>query len=168
MANVWPMSAGLIVCVYFFYVGLSGLTAIRIERQGKGIYKGERIFLLRQMASKIKTMRFTMGSITVLLALALVGCSAAMMLSDYQNKMLETELPFDVIMFSDEKDDDFARQIAILEKEAEPEALRVYRVYENGSTTVNDWLRENLPYFRTKASRRKTPEVASILIMIPI
>lgn len=153
MANVWPMSAGLIVCVYLFYAGLSGLTAIRIERQGKGIYKGERIFLLRQMASKIKTMRFTMGSITVLLALALVGCSAAMMLSDYQNKMLETELPFDVIMFSDEKDDDFARQIAILEKEAEPEALRVYRVYENGSTTVNDWLRENLPYFQNKSQQ---------------
>lgn len=155
LLNVWPMSAGLIVCVYLFYAGLSGMAAVRLERQGKGLYKGTRIFLLRQMASKIKTTRFTMGSITVLMAMALVGCSAAMMLSDYQNKMLETELPFDVILFSDEKADDFADQIAILQKEARPKTVKVYRVYENGTAVANDWLRERLPYVQNKRQPEK-------------
>ncbi len=157
MVNVWPMCLALIIAIYLFYIGISGALNLYLKQKGRKIYRGSNLFLLRQMSSKIKTMRFTMGTLTVLFDIALVGCSAAMMLGDYQKKMLEAEVPFDVIMFSDQKEDSFQQQLGILEKEAQINSTRVYRVYENGSTTVNDYLYDHLAYFdyETDLEKRK-------------
>lgn len=154
--NLYPMIFGLIFSIYLFYIGICGAVNGYLQRKGRGIYQGANLFLLRQMASKIKTMRFTMGTLTVLFTAALVGGSAAMMLSDYQNKMLESELPFDVIMFSDEKQDAFKEQIGILQESTQVEETLVYQVYENNSTAVRDYLYETLPYLEGKAAEEKT------------
>ncbi|MCQ4637970.1 ABC transporter permease [Anaerovorax odorimutans] len=159
LANVWPMIAVLIVCVYLFYVGFSGMAVSYIERKGKRVYKGSNLFLFRQMASKIKTMRFTMGTLTILFTAALIGCSVAMMFGDFQQRELDAELPFDVIVFSDQTNDDFTAQREVLEKETKVKDQMIYRIYENGSTAANDYLYENLPYFQqTKPLKEKYPD----------
>lgn len=159
VTNVLPLILGLMVCVYLFYIGLAGITAAYIDRKGKKIYKGANLFLFRQMASKVKTMSFTMGSLTLLFTAALIGCSIAMMFSDYQKKELDSRLPFDVMIFSDKTEDDFAAQRDILGKETQVNEQMIYRIYEDGSDTVNQYLYANLPYFDHVAPlKEKEPE----------
>ena len=49
---------------------------------------GQNLFLLRQFSSKIRTLRFTLGTLTSLFVLALLGCAIAMMFNDFQNQIL--------------------------------------------------------------------------------
>ena len=51
---------GLVLTIYLFYVGISAWIICYVRRRGKGIYWGQNLFLLRQFASKIRTMQFTM------------------------------------------------------------------------------------------------------------
>ena len=55
-----------------------------------------------------------MGTLTALFTLAFLGCTVALMFSDYQNKLLETKFPFDVQIYSGDVKDDFADEIAVL------------------------------------------------------
>ena len=159
LAAALPMVLGLIVCIYLFYIGLSGMLAAYIHRKGKRIYKGAGLFLLRQMASKIKTMSFTMGSLTILFTAAMIGCSIAMMFNDFQKTELDARLPFDVIVFSDKTDDDFSAQRDILRKENQVKEELVYRIYENGNDPVNQYLYDHLPYFdHVTPMKEKKPE----------
>ena len=57
---------------------------------GAAVYKGQNLFLLRQFASKMRTMQFTMGTLTALFTLALLGASFALMFSDYENSVLRS------------------------------------------------------------------------------
>ena len=57
---------GLVLVIYLFYTGLSAWIICYVRKKGKAVYKGENLFLLRQFASKLKTMRFTMGTLTSL------------------------------------------------------------------------------------------------------
>lgn len=52
---------GLVLTIYLFYLGLSAWIICYIRKKGNGIYRGGNLFLLRQFASKVRTMQFTMG-----------------------------------------------------------------------------------------------------------
>ena len=56
-------------------------------------------------------MQFTMGTLTALFTVAMLGCAFAMMFADYQNQMLEQKFPFDVQVFSEKEDEDFAKEL---------------------------------------------------------
>ena len=107
---------GLVLTIYLFYVGISAWIICYVRRRGKGIYWGQNLFLLRQFASKIRTMQFTMGTLTSLFTLALMGASIALMFSEYENTVLDRKFPFDIQLFSDEIREDFAREKALVEE----------------------------------------------------
>lgn len=107
---------GLVLVIYLFYMGLSACIIRYVRRGGNAIYAGQNLFLLRQFASKIRTMRFTMGTLTALFALAFLGCSVAMMFNFYENQMLADKMPFDIHIHSAHVDDDFATELSIIEK----------------------------------------------------
>lgn len=60
---------GLVLVIYLFYIGVSSALICYIRRGGKLIYKEQNLFLFRQLSSKIKTMWFTMGTLTSFLPL---------------------------------------------------------------------------------------------------
>lgn len=87
-----------------------------------------------------------------------VGSSLALMLSDYQNKQLEVEYPFDVIVISDNTDNDFSQEEALIRDRIMPRKIWKYCVYQNGHNgadyllVVPDWkLAEMKPYFSLMA-----------------
>lgn len=132
--------AGFIVALYWLYIGGAAFLSDSIRRKGRGIYKPGRLFLLRQLSSKLRTMRFTMGNLTVLFVCALLGGSAAMMFSDYQDQALKNSMPFDVIVTSQDPRERFEEERqAVAEAAAVTDEL-VYRIYENGTTDLNDYL----------------------------
>ncbi len=138
---------GLVLVIYLFYIGLSSFIICYIRRRGRGIYRGQNLFLLRQLSSKIKTMWFTMGTLTSLFTIAFLGCTVAMMFSDYQSRMLIEKFPFDVQMYSPDAEEDFADEIEFLRNQTEVKRTYVYHIYENGTNQVNVWLRTHLRCF---------------------
>ena len=57
---------GLVVFIYLFYVGISAWVVGYVRKKGDRIYHNGNLFLLRQFASKVRTMQFTMGTLTAL------------------------------------------------------------------------------------------------------
>lgn len=138
---------GLVLVIYLFYMGLSAWIVIYVRRGGNAIYKAQTLFLLRQFASKIKTMRFTMGTLTALFVLAFLGCSVAMMFTFYENRMLPDKMPFDIHIHSAYVEEDFADQLSIIENNVPVKEAYAYHIYENQTTQINVWLYTHLQVF---------------------
>ncbi len=142
--SVWFYIAGLIVAIYFLYIGLSSFFISYIQKRHKGIYREANIFVFRQLSSKIKTMRFTMGTLTILFTTALLAWMVVMMAADYQNKELDRSLPFDVLVFSEDTTYNFNHELSIISEGAKIEDQHTYRIYENGTNTINQDLYEHV------------------------
>lgn len=135
---------GLVVTIYLFYLGLSAWIICYVRRGGAAIYKGQNLFLLRQFASKMRTMQFTMGTLTALFTLALLGASFALMFSDYENTVLDGKFPFDVQIYSKEVEDDFAEEKKAIEESAAVSLFYPYHIYTDGGNMVNTWMLTHL------------------------
>ncbi|MDD2978471.1 MAG: ABC transporter permease [Hespellia sp.] len=134
----------LVIDIYLFYMGLSAWIICYVRKKKDGIYRGQNLFLLRQFASKVKTMQFTMGTLMALFTVALMGASMAMMFSDFQNKLLDTKWPFDVQINSTDVQDDFADEQEIIQQNAKEKEHYIYHIYTNGKDQANIWMCTNL------------------------
>lgn len=139
--------AGLVAAIYLFYSGVAAWVICYIRNKGNGIFRGQNLFLLRQFSSKIKTLRFTLGTLTSLFVLALLGCAIAMMFNDFQNQILISKWPFDVQIFSSNTEDDFKEELDILHRETNVKEAYTYLIYQNGKNTMNTWLYTHLRMF---------------------
>lgn len=135
---------GLVLTIYLFYVGLSAWIICYVRKKGNGIYKGQNLFLFRQFASKVRTMQFTMGTLTALFTLALMGASYALMFSEYENTVLEDKFPFDIQVYSSDIEDDFADERTIIEENGTPSEYYSYYIYTDGDNQVNIWMLTHL------------------------
>lgn len=140
---------GLVLTIYLFYIGLSARIICYIRKGGKRIYRGQNLFLLRQFSGKIRTMQFTLGTLTALFTLALMGSSIALMFSAWQNSLLEYKFPFDILLYSPDPADDFQDEIQFLEKRTEIQDLFPYRIYTDGGNRVNAWMLTHLQAWGT-------------------
>ncbi len=138
---------GLVLTVYLFYTGVAAWIVCYIRKKGKLIFKGQNLFLLRQFSSKIRTLRFTLGTLTSLFILALLGCSIAMMFNDYQNQTLLHKWPFDVMVFNSDTSCDFRKELEILNRESSVKDYHIYNILQNGTDTVNAWMYTHLKTF---------------------
>ncbi len=148
---------GLIFTFYFFYLGLSAFLMSYLKRKGGLIYKKEYLFLIRQFSSKIRNTCFVLGTLSLLFMFALAGSSFAFMLSDYQNKQLDVEYPFDIIIISDNTDNDFSKEEALINSNITPRDILKYCVYQNGTSDMGDYLYQNLRIF---SDRDSDPDMA--------
>lgn len=135
---------GLVLTIYLFYIGLSAWIICYVRKKGNGIYKGQNLFLLRQFASKVRTMQFTMGTLTALFTLALMGASYALMFSEYENTVLEDKFPFDVQVYSRNIEDDFADERAVIDENGTPSEYYSYYIYTDQDNQVNTWMLTHL------------------------
>ena len=135
---------GLVITIYLFYMGLSAWIVCYVRRGGAAIYRGQNLFLLRQFASKVRTMQFTMGTLTSLFTLALLGASSALMFSDYEDTVLDGKFPFDVQIYSQEIGYDFAEEKKVIGEEAAVSSYYTYHIYTDGRNAVNTWMLTHL------------------------
>ena len=154
---------GLVVTIYLFYLGLSAFIICYVRKGGAAVYKGQNLFLLRQFASKMRTMQFTMGTLTSLFTLALLGASFALMFSDYENSVLDGKFPFDVQIYSKNTDDDFAEEKRVIEENATVSSFYSYHIYTDEENTVNTWMLTHLQAWGAMfRSADGTPDEAAI------
>lgn len=140
---------GLVITIYIFYIGVSAWMICYVRRKKDGIYKGQNLFLLRQFASKVRTMQFTMGTLTALFTIALMGASVAFMLSDYENKMLGQKFPFDVQIYSNDVSDDFADEKKVISENVDAVEFYPYYIYTDQNNQANVWMLTHLKAFGT-------------------
>ncbi len=138
---------GLVLTIYLFYMGLSAWIICYVRGKKNGIYRGQNLFLLRQFSSKMRTMQFTMGTLTALFTIALMGASVALMFSDYENMVMEKKFPFDVQLYSADASDDFADDRKVLMENAKMEDVYVYRIYTDRGNQANGWMLSHLHTF---------------------
>lgn len=143
---------GLIFTFYFFYLGFSAFLINYIKSKGRLLYKKEYLFLIRQFFSKVRNTCFVLGTLNLLFMLALVGSSLAFMLSDYQNKQLDVEYPFDIIMISDNINNDFSKEETLIDDNIIVRDMLKYHVYQNGTSDMGDYLYQNLKLFSDRDS----------------
>ena len=141
---------GFIAAIYFIYLGLSSFVVRYIRSKRSGIYRSGNLFLLRQFSAKIKTMAFTMGTLTILFALAMVGLSIAMMFSDYLNKQIHRDFPFHISMSHENAVYDFADEVALINEHVEINDLHSFAIYQNGTNEMNVFLYTSLKLFKDK------------------
>lgn len=123
------LMAGFIAAVYFLFAGLSAFIICRVQKKGKGMYRKNRIFLYRQFASKVHTMRFTMGTLTLLLVCALLGGAFSFMFTSYQGQAIDYCMPFDVLIHSPDPGDDFSEEISAIQSYNAIQEQRISQVY---------------------------------------
>lgn len=158
---------GLVVTIYLFYLGLSAWIICYVRRRGRGIYKGQNLFLLRQFASKVRTMQFTMGTLTALFTLALMGASIALMFSSYENTMLEDKFPFDIQVFHRDPAYDFAAEKKVIGEQAQVSEYFSYTIYTDRTDQTNLWmLFHNEEWGREYWNEDGTPDIQAAKKML--
>lgn len=154
---------GLFLSMYLFYSGLSAWIICCVKKKGRRIYRGQNLFLMRQFASKLKTMRFTMGTLTVLFTVAFLGCSVALMFTDWQKQVLGIKFPFDIQAYHQDPTYDFSSELEVIRNETKIKDSRTYRIWENHTDVVNTWLYTHLRYFGDKYKKADgTPDEKKI------
>ncbi len=154
---------GLFLSMYLFYSGLSAWIICYVKKKGRRIYRGQNLFLLRQFASKLKTMRFTMGTLTVLFTVAFLGCSVALMFTDWQKQVLGIKFPFDIQIYNQDPAYDFTPELEVIKTETKISDSWIYRIWENHTDAVNTWLYTHLRYFGDKYKKADgTPDEEKI------
>lgn len=143
VSGVILMSMGLIISIYMIYFGIVGYIARCVQKGSRRVYKNNNLFIYRQLSSKLSTMRFTMGSLTILLTCAILGGTIAMMFAKYQDTELKNIMPFDVLVYSNNVNEDFKEETEAIEELAGIKEKLIYHIYQNGSHKINDFLYVN-------------------------
>ncbi len=158
---------GLVLTIYLFYTGLSAWIICYVRKKGSGIYQGQNLFLLRQFASKVRTMQFTLGTLTSLFTLALMGASIALMFSVFENTVLDDKFPFDIQIFSQDPEDDFADERALIDALELAPQYYAYQIYTDREIQVNTWLLTHLRGWGTEYRNMDgTPDLPKIEKML--
>lgn len=158
---------GLVLTIYLFYVGLSAWLICYVRKKGRGIYRGQNLFLFRQFSSKVRTMQFTMGTLTALFTLALLGASIALMFNEYENTVLEEKYPFDIQIYSADIEDDFAREKAVIEEKVTVSQYYAYHIYTDGQNQVNTWFLTHLDGWKNQYCKEDgSPDMPGIERML--
>lgn len=134
---------GLVLTIYLFFTGISAWIICYVRKHGNGIYKGQNLFLLRQFASKVRTMQFTMGTLTSLFTLALMGASVALMFSSYETTVLQGKFPFDIQIYSSNPQADFKEEKKIIEQNTDLQSFYSYHIYTDETDQANRWMLTN-------------------------
>lgn len=140
ITGVILVAVGFVIAIYALYYGFSAFLLRYVGRKPEGIYRNGRLFLLRQYITKLKTMRFTMGTLTVLFTCALLGGSVALMFAKFQGQAINNSMPFDILVYSQDASDEFQEEQAAIRESCEVKEAFVYQIYQDGSHEMNDYL----------------------------
>lgn len=129
----------LIFFIYGFYMGLSGILVLLIGKTKRFKFKKMNLFIFRQLASKINTMGFTMGTIAVLFTLALLSSNYAIGLSNFKGE-IEKYGPFDICLTSCTENEEFTEVKEMLANDGWIKDDLTYKIYKG----ENDQFKQEL------------------------
>lgn len=148
--SIWIYTGLFILAFYIIYIGGAAYLVQYIRKHKDGVYHDSNLFIMRQLSSKIKNMSFTMGTISVLLTLALLGSTVAFMLNDFQNEQLNESFPFDISIHHEAAGYGYNDEIELINDMVGISDYCTYQVYQSDTRQMNDFFYTHLNFFKGK------------------
>lgn len=128
----------MILSIYLFYFGLSQCILLLLQTWKTKKYKGNSLFLSTQLASKVKTNRMVLATLSMLSILIISMLVLSMQLKVMYDELIQKEAPFDIMAYSSET----------IEKQRIMDQLHQkglsYRMKEYEIYTIEEGIQENL------------------------
>ena len=143
-----PLFAIILLCVLLIIFSIYGVTITLSDfiltyiLKRKNIkYKGNNLFIARTFSSKVRSMSFTLGTITVLITLTFVVLNLSNLLKGVFEYQMDVNSPYDIAMELDQNEVD--KIITFIEKNYTIEEQMIYNDYENKNNNItkilNTW-----------------------------
>ena len=130
----------LIVGIYLFISSFSDTILTFFLKHKKLKYNKNNLFIIRQFNAKIKTMKLSLGTLSLLITLTLVALTFSLMFNEIFEIQIDTSSPYDVTVIDDEEN--FNKYIDYIKKDYEIKEIFTYHEYFNDVNYIND----NLSY----------------------
>ncbi len=112
------------------------------------LLKNHRLFLYRTVTTKIRTMKSVIFITIILLSCSLVESTIAMFYTDYQNRQIDVEFPFSLMIYHDNAEGNFETEKRIMKEEHIQVLSELeYTIYRSSSEQERIWLYTHLDYF---------------------
>lgn len=146
-----PLIFGSLVLIIFSIYGVSFsfadfLTSIALKNK-KWKYQKDHLFIVRQFTSKVKTMGFTLGTLSLLITLTFLALNVSNAFQGVFENQTESSAPYDIMIYNLYSDTEEAigkentsltEYIDLIEANYTIEEQVTYNVYTNRTTTIRE------------------------------
>ena len=130
----------LIMGIYLFISSFADFLLSFVLKHKSLKYTKDNLFVIRQFNAKVKTMKKSLGTLSLLITLTLVSLTFSLMFNEIFDIQIDMSAPYDVTVIDDEEN--FDKYINRIKKDYEIEEVFTYHEYFNDVNYVND----NLSY----------------------
>lgn len=130
----------LILGIYLFISSFAEFILSFVLKHKKIKYNKDNLFVVRQFNTKVKTMKKSLGTLSLLITLTLVSLTFSLMFNKIFDIQLDMSAPYDVTVIDDEEN--FDKYINHIKKDYEIKEVFTYHEYFNDINYVDD----NLSY----------------------
>ena len=128
-------------------------TKVHVTR--RWILSGNRLYIWRSVEAEIKSIKKIIFFVSFLLTISIIGSSIAMMYTDYENKQIDAEYPYDFMIYHEDPDLDFKKEKDILNASVGIQMYHEYVIYQDQSSYMNEWLYTNLKFFGNELTNKQ-------------
>ena len=90
-------------------------------------------------------MQFTLGTLTVIFSVALIGASCAFMLNGFQKNIIKEKWPFDIAVYNRNPNYDFKDKLSEINSNITTNDEYIYNIYENKTDDFNKFAATTFP-----------------------
>ena len=131
----------LIISIYGITFNLGDALIDFVLKRKKIKYKKNHLFIVRQFTSKIKTMSFTLATLSLLILLTFLSLSISNLMNAILEHQVEMVAPMDITIIDEEEN--FSKYLDIIHKSYTIEEQFTYHSYKNDNDSIFDKLSED-------------------------
>lgn len=137
----------IIISIYGVIITLSDFILNIVLKNKKLKYTKDNLFVARTFSSKVKTMSFTLGTLTVLITLTLISLNLSSLFKRMFDYQLELSSPYDISIHADEKD--IKEYLKIIEDNYTTKDKLIYHGYSEPNNNIGKLLNEERGWRKT-------------------
>ena len=137
----------IIISIYGVIITLSDFILNIVLKNKKLKYTKDNLFVARTFSSKVKTMSFTLGTLTVLITLTLISLNLSSLFKGMFDYQLELSSPYDISIHADEKD--IKEYLKIIEDNYTTKDKLIYHGYSEPNNNIGKLLNEERGWRKT-------------------
>lgn len=143
--GIEPSFSIILICLILLIISIYGITFTVTDfilnfilKHKKIKYTKDNLFVARTFSSKVKTMSFTLGTLTILITLTLICLNMSSMFKGLFDYQIETYAPYDIIINDDEER--FENYLSVIEENYTIEEIFTYNSYVDSNNNIKNIL----------------------------
>lgn len=132
----------LIGSIYGIYMTVTSFLSKTVLAGNSFKYKKHRLFLLRNMTARMRTMGVTIGTLALLLTLTLTATSMGLLFERFFSEKRESTMSFDITASTARPSEDLSPVSAYAEEKLGIQSQLAYPLYDGGNKALTDWFRK--------------------------